>query len=72
MHDQFRMCKHGLSCAVHQPTDVIGMRVGQQDGVDRSGFDAGKHQVRFELATPLLEPARPTVDENGAAAPRTT
>ena len=67
MHDQFGIRKRDLSCTVHEPPDMVGMRVGQQDGVDRGGLDTGKREVRPELAAPLPEPARPGIDEHGAA-----
>lgn len=41
--------------------------MSQQNGVDRRRLDAGKHQVGFQSAAPLLDTTRPAIDENSAA-----
>jgi hypothetical protein len=68
MNDKCGMGEHSLSGGVEQATNVIGMRVRQQDRVDFRRVYRGQRQAGLQMAAPLLEPASTAVDEGGAAA----
>ncbi|EIP85207.1 hypothetical protein A33K_18157 [Burkholderia humptydooensis MSMB43] len=42
MSNQFRIRKGNLSGHIHQPPDMVGMGVCEQNCVDRGWFDASK------------------------------
>lgn len=66
--DQLGIREGGFSRRRDQPADMIGMRVGQKDGVDLRGVNARLAQVGPEMAAPLPDAARAGVDQHSAPA----
>lgn len=67
MSNKLRIRKGNVSGCVHQSSDMVGVRVGEQDRVDIGGFDAGKRQIGLQAPAPLPDAAGPAVDKNCAA-----
>lgn len=67
VHDQLRTGEGDLSRRIDQPSNVIGMRMGQKNRINVARLHPSKCKVRFQLASPLFESSRTRINQDRAA-----